>query len=48
MSTIISIIILIIAIAAYRDEKKKESQKRRDMYNNLNKQSRDEIEKWRR
>ena len=47
MSTVISIIILMFAIAAYRDGKKKESEKRREMYNNLNKKSVDEMEKWR-
>ena len=48
MGTIISIIILMFVIAAYRDGKKKESEKRREMYNNLNKKSVDEMEKWRR
>lgn len=48
MGTIISIIILMFAIVAYRDEKKKESEKRRNMYNNLNRKSVDEMEKWRR
>ena len=47
MSTVISIIILMFAIAAYRDGKKKESEKRREMYNNLNRKSVDEMDKWR-
>lgn len=48
MSTVISIIILMFAIAAHRDGKKKESEKRREMYNNLNRKSVDEMDKWRR
>ena len=48
MSTVISIIILMFAIASYSDGKKKESEKRREMYNNLNRKSVDEMDKWRR
>jgi hypothetical protein len=48
MGTAISIIILIFAIVAYRDGKKKESEKRREMYNNLNRKSVNEMDKWRR
>lgn len=48
MGTVVSIIILMFVIAAYRDGKKKESEKRREMYNRINRQSVDEMEKWRR
>lgn len=32
----------------YKHSKEEEARKRRDMYNNLNKKSVDEMEKWRR
>lgn len=38
--------IIVFGIPYYL-EKKRESRKRRDMYNNLNKKSVDEMEKWR-
>ena len=44
-----SIIAFIIVFGIpYHISKKEESQKRRDMYNNLNKKSVDEMEKWKR
>ena len=47
--TIGSIIAFIIVFGIpYYISKKEESQKRRDMYNNLNKKSVDEMEKWKR
>lgn len=48
MSTVISIIILVLVFAFWRSNKKEEARKRRDMYDNLNKKSVDEMEKWRR
>jgi hypothetical protein len=48
MGTIISIFFLVIMFAFWRSSKQEEARKRRDMYNNLNKKSVDEMEKWRR
>lgn len=47
MSTVISIIILVLVFAFWRSNKEEESRKRQDMYNNLNKKSVDEMDKWR-
>lgn len=48
MGTVISIIFLVLMFAFWRSDKEEEARKRRDMYNNLNKKSVDEMEKWRR
>lgn len=48
MGTVISIIFLVLMFALWKSGKEEEARKRRDMYNNLNKKSVDEMEKWRR
>ena len=48
MGTIISIVFLVLMFAFWRSSKEEEARKRRDMYNNLNKKSVDEMDKWRR
>ena len=47
MGTVISIIFLVLMFAFWKSGKEEEARKRRDMYNNLNKKSVDEMEKWR-